>query len=316
MVGSWSAPVIRDDPNLDAVLEFDQDIFLRKRWGGLFRLLLGVRRGRFDCAVILHALPPIHLFMRLAGIPRRYGMARKGRGAFLTASVPEAFDPERYYGEKYQEVAALAGAVPGPQDPGLCANPREEAKARLAMADAGLRDGEEFLLVAPGGGRNPVTDAASKRWPKENFVEVVLDLMRERPALRVVIAGAESDRQETGFLARELPGAIDLTAKLTLPELAGAARMARAILCNDSSLLHIGIACGTPVVAPFGPTSARQLVPARALAWVRQSDAPSSPCYQVGSGIPFPESEIGFQCMQAIRPAHMLPLLERALDLK
>jgi lipopolysaccharide heptosyltransferase II len=314
MVGSWSAPVIRNNPHLDAVIEIDQNVFLQRRWVGLLRLLHEVRKQRFDAVVILHALLPVHLFFRLAGIPLRFGMARKGRDFFLTESVPEAFDPGSYYGRKYQEVAALAGARTGSEDPEIVVTQESENAARAMLAEHGIVQDEDFLLVAPGGGRNPRTDMEAKRWPIAHFIEAIRLAMNKYPGLRVVLVGAESDRSETAVVAREIPATVDLTGRFTLPQLAAVARAARAVLCNDSSLLHIAAAVGTPAVVPFGPTSALQLVPARAHEFVWQSDLACSPCYRVGSGIHFPGCPIGIQCQREASPEMLLPYLERALE--
>lgn len=314
MVGSWSASVVRNNPNLDSVLEFDQDVFLQRRWGDLFRLLREVRRRRFDAVVILHALLPVHLFFLLAGIPLRFGMARKGRSLLLTDSVPEEFDPGRYYGANYQRVAALAGTRAGSEHPDFSVSAADETAARAALAEGGLPAGADYLLVAPGGGRNPRTDMEAKRWPVAHYVGVIRLLLDRHPGLRVVVAGAESDRGETAAVVGEIRGAVDLTGRVTLPQLAAVARAARAVLCNDSSILHVGVAVGVPVVVPFGPTSALQLVPEEAREFVWQSGIACSPCYRVGSGVHFPGCPIGYRCQHEATPDLLLPYLERALE--
>lgn len=313
MVGSWSAPVIRHNPHVDEILEFDQDIFLQRRWRDLLRLLFDVRRRRFDAALIFHALPAIHLFMRLTGIPARFGMSRGKSAGLLTAAVPESLDPGTYYATKYQQVTALAGAPMGSSDPEVHSTEADEAVVRDLLAAEGLGSGRPFLLVAPGGGRNPVTDMPAKRWPVEQFAATLRELAQARPELKIVLSGAPSDREETGSLAKEIPSAVDWTGKLTLPQLFVAARSARAILCNDSSVLHVGVACGTPTVVPFGPTDARQLVPARGLRYVWQSPISCSPCYRVGSGAPFAGCPIRFRCMRETTTEQIRPLLELAL---
>lgn len=313
MVGSWSAPVIRDNPRLDDVLEFDLNVFLRKDWIGLYRLLREVRKRRFDCAVILHALLPVHVFMLLAGIPLRYGMARRGRDMFLTKSVSEEHDPDGYYAVKYQQVAALAGATTGSEVPEMFATVAEETAARDLLITCGVGAGDDFLLVAPGGGRNPRTDAEAKRWPVSHAAALIREALAERPRLRIVLVGSESDRAETGHLLREIPGAVDLTGRVTLVQLYCIARAARAVLCNDSAAMHIGVASGTPVVVVFGPTSMRQLLPKGALRYAWQSDIACSPCYKVGGGHEFEGCPIGNRCVKETREHIIRPLLGEAL---
>jgi ADP-heptose:LPS heptosyltransferase len=314
LVGSWSAPVMRHNPRLDEIIEFDPDDFLKRRWGALFRLLRLLRGKRFDAAIILHAPPLLHAFLWLAGVPLRFGMARGGKDRFLTASVPEDLDPQEYYGRKYQEVAALSGSVPGSPDPEIFAAEEDAHFVRATLAEAGIAESDTFLLVGPGGGRNPVTELAGKRWPRENFSELLRRLHADRPALKFVLVGAESDREDTSFLAQAVPGVLDMTGRFTLTQLSCVARASKVVLCNDSAMLHIGVACGTPAVAAFGPTSARQLVPPRALPYVWQSGIECSPCYRVGSGLAFPGCPIGFKCLRESGVEPIQRLVERALD--
>ena len=322
LVGSWSAAAIRENPHLDEIiefdsriLEFDQTPFLKRKWSAILRLILGIRRRSFDCAVILHALPAVHLFVRLTGVPIRYGLSREGLTArHLTAAVREDLGPDRYYAANYQDVVALTGARIGPTQTEVHSGAGDVAEADRLLAVAGIPAGTEFLLVAPGGGRNPREDMQARRWPKERFAEVLLKLLARRPGLRVVLSGAGTDREETGYLADRVPQAVDFTNRLTLPELFHVTRRASAVLCNDSSVLHIGIACRKPVVAPFGPTSAKQRMPVWALPYAWQSPVPCSPCYAGGSA--FPGCPIGFQCMRETGPEQILPLVERALEEK
>jgi ADP-heptose:LPS heptosyltransferase len=59
-----------------------------------------------------------------------------------------------------------------------------------------------------------------------------------------------------------LPGAIDLCGTLSLPE--AAACLARAVLYvgNDSGLMHLAAATGTPTLGLFGPTPSAEYAPA------------------------------------------------------
>jgi lipopolysaccharide heptosyltransferase II len=313
LVGEWSAPAIRANPNIDEVIAFDSEILNRMKIFKILRLLRKIRKRRFDAAVILHARPSIHLFIRLAGIPVRYGMTRgKARGRWLTAAVPENMAPERYYAENYQEVTALAGAESGSPFTEAHASPEDAARAQEALARAGLKPDEDYLVVAPGGARNPREDMSARRWPKEKFAGVVLETLRDHPTLRVVLTGAAGDREETSWLAGRVPGAIDLTGKISLAELFEVVRGARAVLCNDSSVLHIGIACGVPSVAVFGPTAAKQRAPEWALPYLWQAKIECSPCYS-GGGRPFPGCPIAFQCLRDTGTAQVRPLLDRAL---
>ncbi len=51
------------------------------------------------------------------------------------------------------------------------------------------------------------------------------------------------------------PNSLNLIAKLTLPQTAQVLKKAKLLICNDSGLMHLSEAVGTPVVTIFGPTT-------------------------------------------------------------
>jgi len=309
MVGSWSAPAIRKNPSLDEIIEFDDRILLNRHWFEIIRLLFQLRRKQFDCVLIFHPSPFLHFFALLSGIPLRYGLMRGQRDHFLTEGVLEDLEEGKYYPANFQKVAALTGAKPGRMDIEVYTDMEDERQTQMLLEDAGVD--ADFLLVAPGGGRNSKDDVEAKRWPKKYFVELLMELKRTRSNLKIVLCGSEGDREETDFISRRILGAVDLTGRTTLPQLFCLAGKARSILCNDSAIMHIGVARGTPVVAPFGPTSLKRFLPEWARIYSVQSKIACSPCYVGGH---FPGCTIGFQCMRDIGVAQVRILLESALD--
>lgn len=309
LTATWSAPVVRNNPHLDRLIEVDDRVFLQRRWGGLMKLCLRLLARRFDAAFLFHPLPAVHALAWLARIPRRYGLVWQGDGFRLTAGHRQDFGV--YDALNFQNVAALAGAKPG--SPRLEAYPSsaETAKVAALLEARGVAATDTVLLVAPGGGRNSKDDVAAKRWPSAHFTTVLAEFARRRPEVRIVISGAKGDRPETRHLAERLPSAVDLSESVTLGELIALTRRARTVLCNDSAVLHLAVAAGVPVVAPFGPTSRTRFLPEGAREFSPQATIACSPCYISGA---FPGCDIGYRCMQEITPETVLANVEAALD--
>lgn len=311
LVGKWSSPAIRWNPHIDELIEVEDTVFLGRRdWRALLALLFRVRRGRFDKAFVFHPGPAVHLFARLAGIPRRFGLTNLRGSRHLTASVQEALGPDDYYPENFLRVVALDGVPTGAPALEVHSSAEDENAADSALRDAGLKPDAAYILVAPGGGRNSKEDVAAKRWPTEHFVEVIRDVRRTHPDLAIVLTGAGSDRAETDLVATAVPEAIDLTGRTSLRALFSLTRRARAVVCNDTALLHIAVACGTAVVAAFGPTLRARFLPPDVRALAVQADIACSPCYVGGH---FPGCTIGYRCMRDITPAVLRARLESAL---
>src|SRR6185312_14740548 len=81
-------------------------------------------------------------------------------------------------------------------------------------------------------------------------------------AVPAVIAGpGETEAAMARPVLQELPAAIDLVGRLTLPEIAAFLSRASLFVGNDSGLMHLAAAAGTPTLGLFGPTDAVEYSP-------------------------------------------------------
>ena len=122
------------------------------------------------------------------------------------------------------------------------------------LAQTILYDGEPILALCPTANWQP------KTWPADRFIEVALRL----PFQRIAIFGAEHERPQAEPIIQTLQKSfdvIDLVGK-TNP-LEAAACLARCKLCiaNDSGLMHIAAAMGTPTLGLFGPSNDVEYAP-------------------------------------------------------
>jgi len=232
-----------------------------------------LRAMRLDAALLLPNSFSSALTVRLAGIERRVGYDRDGRGAFLTHRLEPVKRPAPHKG--YQPVSAVdyyldaarvllsaLHAMPAEAPPvrlTLAATRADESLADQVLGAGGLREGEPFALLNPGG-NNP-----AKRWPVERFAALAHHLITSH-GLRVVINGspAETELVSTIQQAIELNHPEDGDRVICLPELGGTigslkatVRRARVMVTNDTGPRHIAAAFGTPTVSLFGPTDPR-----------------------------------------------------------
>ena len=88
---------------------------------------------------------------------------------------------------------------------------------------------------------------AFRRWPEENFSELLRHLTQEGYRA-VLVGGADDSAAAQAILRDEFLGTIDLTGKTDLDELAAILSLCRLFIGNDSGPKHIAAAVGTPVV--------------------------------------------------------------------
>lgn len=112
----------------------------------------------------------------------------------------------------------------------------------------------------------PTANWGPKTWPAERFIAAARALMKE-PALaggRIAVFGAGNERPLAqpvlDDLARDFP-VVDLVGKTNPLEAAACLAHARLCLANDSGLMHIAAAMGTPTLGLFGPSNDREYGP-------------------------------------------------------
>ena len=239
----WVAPVYRAMPQVTEVIEFP---FAH---GGLQwtarRAMARRLRGRFDRAYVGPNSLKSALIPWWAGIPLRIGYLGESRWLLLNQRLP---NPQR---AARPPMVALYSALSG--EPVL-QNDRPQlaldgARQRAELAQLGLL-AQSYYVFAPGAEYGP-----AKRWPTGHFAE----LARQLP-LPVVLLGSS---KESELCAQILAQAhrdgqapcIDLSGRTRLDQALAVIAGARAMVSNDSGLMHVAAAFGVPQVAVFGSSS-------------------------------------------------------------
>jgi hypothetical protein len=135
-----------------------------------------------------------------------------------------------------------------PMRPTIRLTDDELARGFDAVIAAGIDPDRELVLAIHPGAGNPI-----KRWAPARFAELIQRL-RDRGA-RVILVGGPGE----GKILDELRpvGAELVSAAAPLREVAALLAAATMMIANDSGLMHIASAVGTPTLGIFGPTSER-----------------------------------------------------------
>ena len=111
----------------------------------------------------------------------------------------------------------------------------------------------------------PTANWEGKVWPPERFVALFRALAAGPLACARVAVFAGPGAGERALAApvlAALPEAIDLAGMLSLPEAAACLARCALFVGNDSGLMHLAAAAGTPTLGLFGPTPAAEYAPA------------------------------------------------------
>ncbi len=195
---------------------------------------------------------------------------------------------------------------------------REEQEAERALAKNNWQPGVPLIGLAPGAGY------FTKRWPAEYFGElaaqfllsgnqmVILGGPQDAGLAKIVAKGVEAAQKLSADSDQRRARFIDLTGTLSLLASAAVIKRCQLLVANDSGLMHVAEAVGTPLVAIFGSTTRElgffpQLSTSRV---VENRDLNCRPCSHLG----YRQCPRGhFRCMQEILPAEVLALAEKML---
>ncbi len=257
-----------------------------------------LRQERYGTALIMPRTWKAALAPFLAGIPERTGFVGEARFFLLN----DARHGERRLPRMVDRCAALAlpADVQLPQDlplPELRVPAAETAAWRNTRGMAA--DSRPVVALAPG------AVGPSKRWPTASYAALARRLLADGFAVWVLGGPQEKD------LAREIVGdtaARDLTGH-DLRDAILALACAAAAVSNDSGLLHVAAALGTPSIGVFGPTSPWHWAPLNPLAATIEtaSDLPCRPCHKPVCRL------VHHRCMRDIAPETVIAATERAI---
>jgi heptosyltransferase-2 len=274
----------------------------RKRlaWAQHKALAQRLRAEHYGHALVMPRTWKSGLAPFLAGIPVRTGFAGEARFGLLNdlrwgeRKLPRMID-------RCGALALPAGASPPPDWPlpQIAVSPQAAARWR---AERGLTDDRPVVAFAPG------AVGPSKRWPVAYFADLARQLVAE--GMAVWVLGSPG---ETPLAAEIVRAAGDHARDLTSTDLRNAIlalRCAQAAVSNDSGLVHVAAAIGTPTVAVFGPTSPWHWAPLNPLAAVVETltEVPCRPCHK-------PVCRVGHHnCMRDIPAAQVRAALDHALS--
>ncbi len=121
---------------------------------------------------------------------------------------------------------------------------------------------------------SPVGSCALKRWPEERLAEMADQLARMTGLPVLVFGGPQNDETDRVIDAMRQPDKAVRVGETHLRSTAALLSLCGVFVCNDTGLMHMAAAVGTPTAALFGPTSPRiYLPPNRAVA-----ACPTRPC--------------------------------------
>ena len=266
-----------------------------------------LRDGHYDAVLLLHHLTlPFgrlkhQLLLRATGAQWRVGLDN-GHGWFLNVRVKDNGFGAMHEAEYYLAVAGTVGAKT--KDKRLVV-PLSEADHRQAWQllyehETPQNIRRPIIAMHPGSGGY----STARRWAPERFAQLADTLYSGVGGQLLLLGGpeeAELHQHIIDMMHSEMPvrsmagrGSIKVTAALL--------EQVDLFIGNDSALVHLAVAAGTPTVAIFGLTNAQAWGPfadekAGQQALIVRLNLPCMPCFYRGHDLGTPEGCATRDCL-------------------
>jgi heptosyltransferase II len=289
-------------PLLERMLEVDEAIALPFRHGELalaerIRFGRSLRNQGFTQAILLVNSLKSALLPFAAGIPTRTGFLGEFRYGLLNdirpldkTALPRTVD----------RFVAL-GLASGETLPAVLREPRLQAdqqNAAAALRRLGVAQPDSpVLALCPGAEYGP-----AKRWPEAHFAEVANAMLAR--GWQVWLFGAEKDQPVTAHINRLTQNRCqDLSGRTRLGEAIDLMALAKAVVSNDSGLMHVAAALQLPLAAIYGSSDPSHTPPMSGKAKILSLNLPCSPCFKR-------ECPLGhLKCLNDLKPEQVLAVL-------
>lgn len=246
-VGPWAAPLYRECPWIDEVIEWDSGLFGLFRGKGVGGVTADycrcrqLRQERYDAGIDLRGdLLSIALLRLIAPAVRVADVSRGGRRLLTDPlQIHTGHEAQRTY-----DVACAALGMPAGQVEPVSDWPRPlaEERAMRRLTAAGLDASAPAVAICP------LALWPWKQWPKGRFKDLAERLKRELGLHPIWFLEQPEQASEYASGDPVFCGPLD--------EVAAAMRLCGLAVSNDSGLMHMAIAAGCKTVQLFGPGDA------------------------------------------------------------
>lgn len=266
-----------------------------------------LRAGHYDAVLLLHhlTLPFGRLkhqaLMRATGARWRVGLDN-GHGWFLNVRVPDAGFGAMHEAEYSMAIAEAIGATIQTRKLHVPLSEAERAQAHLFVYEESAAQTHRSPLIAfhPGSGGY----STARRWEPERFAQLADRLFSDVGGQLLLLGGpeeAELHQQIMRMMQSAMP-VRSLAGKGTIKVTAAVLELVDLFVGNDSALIHLSTAVGTPTVAIFGLSNFKAWGPytgdtSKKRATVVHLDLPCMPCFYHGHLLGTPEGCATRDCL-------------------
>jgi len=309
LASTWVAPIYRACSEVSEVIEAPFE-HKQLQWGLRKQIAKQVESKKYQACFVLPNSFKSALIPWLANIPLRIGYRGEMRFGLINVALDNPSKVNRPpMLEHYLALSTLLNddevierqpSVSNELTPRLNVSKKAKQSVERKLQNANINLGSIYVLC-PGAEYGP-----SKRWPTDHFASLATQLVSNNPDHHIILLGSQSDQilsAEIASLAKQNSHIHDWCGNTSLDEAIALIGISKAVISNDSGLMHIAAALQTPQVAIFGSSDPAHTPPLSEKAKVIWLNLPCSPCHKK-------ECPLGhLKCLKDILPEQVLTTL-------
>ena len=281
LASNWVAPVYRACSEVHEVIEAKFE-HKKLQWNLRKQLAKVIEAKNYQACFVLPNSFKSALIPWLANIPFRIGYRGELRFGLINLALDNPSKINRPpMVEHYLALSELLkddSSLPfGKLTPRLDVSSSAKQSVEKKLQDANIHS-ESIYAICPGAEYGP-----SKRWPSEHFAVLAQNLIAQNSNNQIILLGSKSDHalaQEITAQAKQVGNIHNWCGNTSLDEAIALIGMSKAVVSNDSGLMHVAAALQIPQVAIFGSSDPAHTPPLSDKAKIMWLNMACSPCHK------------------------------------
>lgn len=308
LASTWVAPIYRACSEVNEVIDAKFE-HKQLQWGLRKQLAKQIAAKQYQACFVLPNSFKSALIPWLANIPLRIGYRGEMRFGLINVSLDNPSKVDRP--PMVEHYLALSNLLSDAEQSihqaitphlNVSQSARQSVETKLKNANINLSEPNAAIYVMCPGAEYGVT----KRWPTEHFAALAKEFISSDPSCQIILLGGQGDQslgQEIVSQAQHVPQIHNWCGSTSLDEAIALIGMSKAVISNDSGLMHVAAALKVPQVAIFGSSDPSHTPPLSDKAKVIWLNLPCSPCHKR-------ECPLGhLKCLKDILPQQVLATL-------
>jgi len=152
-----------------------------------------------------------------------------------------------------------------------------------------------------------------KRWGEEKYAKLS-NLILQIPDTEIILFGSSSEVYIINRISKMITKKhINLAGMTSIKQSAAIINKINILVCNDSGLMHVAVAVGTPVIAIYGPTDYTRTAPLGKKHIIIRKEYNCGPCFKLHGQSEVRNCKFNYKCLNDITEEEVFKVIQKKL---